>query len=296
MTSVSLRQWVQGARPQTLQLGIAPILLAVAAISIIEPLWYAHWLILSLCLLTAIFLQIGVNFANDYSDGIRGTDANRVGPLRLVGSGLVAPHIVRNAAVLFLGLAAITGISVIAMNGEWWLVSIGILSLAAAWFYTGGRRPYGYMPLGEVMVLLFFGLVPVGGTMYVTIGTVTQEGWLLGLASGLFAAAVLLTNNLRDREKDALHNKRTLSVRIGSRATRAIYALCMVAPFALALPFLASFPAVFGVYLLFVALTIPAILQLYAATTPFALVSVLKRTLLISLIYAAYITLCLLLA
>lgn len=215
--SLSVREWLIGARLRTLPLALAPLVLGAGS---------AHWaqrfdlVVFLLCVVVALGLQIGVNFANDYSDGIRGTDDARVGPQRLTGSGAVAPTKVRNAAFLFFGIAALAGGVVIVVSGLWWLVVVGVFALIAAWFYTGGKNPYGYRGFGEGVVFLFFGLVATVGTAAVMVGEIPGETWFTGSAAGFFASAVLLVNNIRDRETDAAAGKKTLAVRLGDRASR----------------------------------------------------------------------------
>jgi 1,4-dihydroxy-2-naphthoate octaprenyltransferase len=226
--SVSVREWLIGARLRTLPLALAPLVLGAGS---------AHWaerfdlVMFLLCVVVALGLQIGVNFANDYSDGIRGTDDARVGPQRLTGSGAVAPTKVRNAAFLFFGIAALAGGVVIAVSGLWWLVVVGVLALIAAWFYTGGKNPYGYRGFGEGVVFLFFGLVATVGTAAVMVGEIPGETWFTGSAAGFFAAAVLLVNNIRDRETDAVAGKKTLAVRLGDKASRWFLVVMLLMPY-----------------------------------------------------------------
>jgi 1,4-dihydroxy-2-naphthoate polyprenyltransferase len=226
--SVSVRDWIAGARLRTLPLALAPLALGAGS---------AHWaqrfdlVVFLLCVVVALGLQIGVNFANDYSDGIRGTDDARVGPQRLTGSGAVAPTKVRNAAFLFFGIAALAGGVVIAVSGLWWLVVVGVLALIAAWFYTGGKNPYGYRGFGEGVVFLFFGLVATVGTAAVMVGEIPGETWFTGSAAGFFAAAVLLVNNIRDRETDAVAGKKTLAVRLGDKASRWFLVVMLLMPY-----------------------------------------------------------------
>ena len=175
-----------------------------------------------LALIVSLALQVGVNLANDYSDGIRGTDAQRVGPLRLVGSGLVAPHVVKRAAFLCFGVAGLAGL-VIAANTTWWLVAVGVACIAAAWFYTGGPRPYGYAGFGEVFVFVFFGLVATVGTAFAATGMFDTWALLPGTAVGILATQLLIINNLRDIPTDVVSGKRTLAVRMGDVATRRLY-------------------------------------------------------------------------
>ncbi len=192
---------------------------------------WAHaevWWKAGLALLVSLLLQIGVNYANDYSDGVRGTDDDRVGPMRLVGSGTATPGAVKRAAFLSLGAAAVVGLVLAATTG-WWLVAVGALSILAAWFYTGGSRPYGYLGLGEVMVFVFFGLVAVLGTTYVQVhGVVTEvspwpAAWCAAIGVGALACAILVANNLRDIPTDTEAGKRTLAVVLGDRRTRSLY-------------------------------------------------------------------------
>jgi len=222
------RHWVQGARLRTLPLAVSPVLLGSAS-----AVWanaFDGWLFL-LCLVVSLSLQVGVNYANDYSDGIRGTDAYRVGPQRLTGSGLVAPDAVKRAALLSFGVAVVAGLAIVGLTGLWWLLVVGAAALLAAWRYTGGRRPYGYAGLGEVVVFVFFGLVATTGTAGVMVGEIPFETWLSGSAAGFFAAAVLLVNNLRDIDQDSKAAKRTLAVMMGPRNTRLVLMLLLVMPY-----------------------------------------------------------------
>jgi 1,4-dihydroxy-2-naphthoate octaprenyltransferase len=177
-----------------------------------------------LALVVSLALQVGVNYANDYSDGIRGTDAERVGPMRLVGSGAASPTAVKRAAFVAFGVAAVAGL-VLAATTAWWLVAVGVACVVAAWFYTGGSRPYGYMALGEVMVFVFFGLVAVVGTTYVQTESWEPGALWAGVGIGALACAILVVNNLRDIPTDREVGKRTLAVVLGDERTRALYAL-----------------------------------------------------------------------
>ena len=217
----SIGEWVGGARPRTLPAAIAPV--AVGAGLGAWALAFDGWRVL-LALVVAVALQIGVNYANDYSDGIRGTDEKRVGPVRLVGQGLAAPRAVKRAAWASFAVAVVAGLALVVLTGEWWLLLVGVASVAAAWLYTGGPRPYGYAGLGEVFVFVFFGLVPVVFTAYVQILTITVSAVVGGIGVGLLSCAILITNNLRDIPGDTVAGKRTLAVRIGDRATRVLYA------------------------------------------------------------------------
>jgi 1,4-dihydroxy-2-naphthoate octaprenyltransferase len=205
-----------------------------------------------LALVVAVALVVGVNYANDYSDGIRGTDDERVGPMRLVGSRLAAPTAVRNAAFLCFSVAALAGLTLVSLTRQWWLVAVGAVCIAGAWFYTGGRRPYGYAGLGEVAVFVFFGPVAVLGTT-VTQSSGTQSGTVSALAIvgavgvGLLACAVLVVNNLRDIPSDTLAGKRTLAVALGDRDTRRLYVACVLVPLGLsAMAGIRSWPMLLG--------------------------------------------------
>ncbi|HEY0237461.1 MAG TPA: 1,4-dihydroxy-2-naphthoate polyprenyltransferase [Friedmanniella sp.] len=213
-------QWVEGARPRTLPAAISPV---VAATGLAAFDGRAAWVAALLALVVSLALQVGVNFANDYSDGIRGTDADRVGPLRLVGSGLARPKAVRAAAFTSFAVAGVAGLVLVLLTGHWWLLAVGAASVLAAWYYTGGRRPYGYRGLGEAFVFVFFGLVAVGGTGYVQTGNVTVALLLTGVWVGALTTAILVANNLRDLRGDALAGKRTLATRLGDRQTRVFY-------------------------------------------------------------------------
>lgn len=184
-------------------------------------------------LVVAVALQVGTNYANDYSDGIRGTDETRVGPVRLVASGLKAPAEVRRAALFTFTIAGAAGLALAAAAG-WWLLAVGAACLAAGWLYTGGPRPYGYLGLGEAFVFVFFGLVATAGTAYVQLATLTALAVAAAVPVGLLAVALLVVNNLRDIPTDGISGKRTLAVRAGAPATRLLYTACLLIPFAFA--------------------------------------------------------------
>jgi len=231
-------QWVEGARPRTLPAAVSPVLAGSGAAAHADAFVSAKAL---LALLVALALQVGVNYANDYSDGIRGTDADRVGPLRLVGSGATSPEAVRRAAFGCFGVAAVAGLVLAATSG-WWLLGVGAVAIAAAWFYTGGSRPYGYRGFGEVFVFCFFGLVAVCGTTYVQAGAVTWPSLLAGVAVGALACAILVANNLRDIPTDAVAGKRTLAVVLGDRGTRSLYVALLAVSFAVLAVLVAESP------------------------------------------------------
>jgi 1,4-dihydroxy-2-naphthoate octaprenyltransferase len=216
----TLAEWVEGARPRTLPAALAPVL-AGSAVA-----WFEGGFVLllaGLALVVALALQVGVNYANDYSDGIRGTDVARVGPLRLVGSGVAMPTHVRAVAFACFGVAALAGVAVVVLTGHWWLLAVGAAAIAAAWYYTGGSRPYGYLGLGELFVFIFFGLVAVAGTVYIQLGLVTQATWWTAIAIGALACAILVANNLRDLEGDRAVGQRTLATRLGDAGTRRFF-------------------------------------------------------------------------
>jgi 1,4-dihydroxy-2-naphthoate polyprenyltransferase len=218
-------EWVQGARPRTLGAAVAPVVVATALASIERStLWWRA----AGALVVALALQIGVNYANDYSDGVRGTDANRRGPLRLTATGVATPRAVRTAALLAFSVAAVAGLA-LSVAVDLRLLVVGAASIAAAALYTGGPRPYGYSGLGEVAVLCFFGVVATLGTVYVQLERVPAPAWSAAFAVGLPAVAILLANNLRDIETDRVAGKRTLAVRIGAPRTRQLFAGCLAA-------------------------------------------------------------------
>ncbi|MDT7562823.1 MAG: 1,4-dihydroxy-2-naphthoate polyprenyltransferase [Pseudonocardiales bacterium] len=222
-----MAQWVQGARPRTLPNAVAPVLVGTGAAigtGAVRPGFAL------LALLVAVAMVIGVNYANDYSDGTRGTDDDRVGPLRLVGSGVAAPSAVRSMAFGWLGLAVLAGVVLVALSGKWWLLIVGAVCVLGAWFYTGGKHPYGYLGLGEVAVFLFFGPVAVLGTAYVQSGPPGALSLIGAIGVGMLSCSVLVANNLRDIESDEEVGKRTLAVLLGDRDTRRLYAALVGIP------------------------------------------------------------------
>ncbi len=222
-----MNKWILGARPRTLPAAIAPVVVATSLVGA-----DINWFRALLALKVAVWLQIGVNFANDYSDGVKGTDADRVGPIRLVGSGLASAQSVKNAAFISFGIASIAG-TWLALLTTPLLILIGISSIAAAWGYTGGKDPYGYKGLGDLSVFLFFGVVATMGTYYAQTEELTLLSFIVSVPMGALSCAILSINNLRDRPKDELVGKRTVAVRIGDRNARRMYvALLILAHFA----------------------------------------------------------------
>ena len=212
-----MNKWILGARPRTLPAAIAPVVVATA---LAGPDF--NWFRAALALKVAVWLQIGVNFANDYSDGVKGTDADRVGPTRLVASGMATASAVKTAAIVCFAIASIAG-AWLALLTSPWLILIGVISIAAAWGYTGGKNPYGYKGLGELSVFLFFGVVATMGTYYAQTEQITLLSFIVSIPMGALSCAILAINNLRDRPKDALVGKLTVAVRIGDRNARLMY-------------------------------------------------------------------------
>jgi len=217
----SLGLWIAGARPKTLPAAIAPVLVGGACV-VVDESSHRNWLNLAGALLVSLALQIAVNFANDYSDGIRGTDKNRVGPLRLVGSGSKSPVAVKRAAIAAFAVAAIVGL-LLAVSTTLWLLVVGVLCLASGWFYTGGKHPYGYLGLGEIFVFVFFGVVATVGSTFVVTQRISGLSFLASVVVGCLACALLAVNNLRDIDGDNAVGKRTLAVRLGDSGARIFY-------------------------------------------------------------------------
>ena len=277
-----VRLWVEGARLRTLPLAVSPIAVGAGAAAAAKSFDLGLTL---LALAVALFLQIGVNFANDYSDGIRGTDANRVGPLRLTGSKSVRPQSVKFVAFGFFGLAALAGLVIVLLTQNWWFIPIGIACIIAAWFYTGGKSPYGYSGFGEIAVFVFFGLVATYGTAYIQITGFDLNALLGGIAVGMFASAVLMVNNIRDIDTDRHVGKRTLAVKVGKTWAKAIYYALIWSPFFILLPYLFIYPATIFA-LGSILLVIPATLMVAKAEGPADLILALKITSFASLAFA----------
>ncbi|WP_460828724.1 1,4-dihydroxy-2-naphthoate polyprenyltransferase [Nocardioides hungaricus] len=278
-------QWLAGARPRTLPAAVSPVL---AGTGVAAYAGQSVWWKALLALVVSLALQVAVNYANDYSDGVRGTDADRVGPMRLVGSGAATPRAVKRAAFLAFGVAGAAGI-VLAATTAWWLVLVGLVSALAAWFYTGGSRPYGYLGLGEVMVFVFFGLVAVVGTAYVQTETWEWAALAAAVGVGALACAILVANNLRDIPTDTVAGKRTLAVQLGDRRTRLLYALLVVlaAAAVVAVAAVTSWCALIG--LGFLVLAVPAARTVLGGATGPGLVPVLQETGLAELLWAALV-------
>ena len=217
-----MNKWILGARPRTLPAAIAPVVVASALAGT-----DFNWFRAALALKVGVWLQIGVNYANDYSDGVKGTDENRVGPTRLVASGLASAKAVKNAAFISFAIASVAGLWLSLLTSPL-LILIGMLAIAAAWGYTGGKNPYGYSGLGEVSVFTFFGLVATMGTYYVQTESVTALSFIVAIPMGALSCAILAVNNIRDRAQDELVGKRTLSVRLGDRKARHLYVSLLV--------------------------------------------------------------------
>ncbi len=277
-------EWIAGARPKTLPAAIAPVLVGTAFAG-----YNANAVNFFLALVVGVALQVGVNYANDYSDGIKGTDKDRVGPMRLVGSGAATPEAVKRAALIAIAIAAIAGVS-LAARSSWILIALGALSIIAAWTYTGGPKPYGYFALGEVSVFIFFGLVATLGTYFAHVGSLSFEVLLASFAMGCLACAILVLNNLRDLEKDKLAGKITLAVKIGHSQTRRFYQALLFTPLLIAI---ALVPTSF--YFLLAFLALPQILKVTASirtgASGSALIELLERTGKIQIIYSIAISL-----
>lgn len=244
-----MNKWLIGARPKTLPAAVAPVAVATALAGN-----EASFIPALLALIVSLSLQIGVNYANDYSDGIRGTDAERVGPIRITASGLATPTSVKSAAFISFGIGAVAGLALAAMT-SWWLIAVGLAAIAAAWGYTGGKNPYGYMGLGELFVFIFFGVVATVGTFYVQTEMITLDSILISISMGSFACALLAINNIRDRALDAPAGKKTLAVRLGDRRARYFFAALI------SLGYLATF-ALGNFWVLLTLLTLPLSLPL----------------------------------
>jgi 1,4-dihydroxy-2-naphthoate polyprenyltransferase len=279
----TLSQWVEGARPRTLPAAVAPVLVGTGAASALDMANTANAL---LALLVSLSLQVGVNYANDYSDGIRGTDRERVGPVRLVGQGLANPENVKLAAILSFAGSALFGLALVALSGAFVILLAGAASIAAAWFYTGGKRPYGYSGLGEAFVFVFFGLVATLGTTYTQAHTISPASIASAVGVGAIASAILVANNLRDIPTDRSHGKRTLAVRLGDARTRRLYAALLAVALAAVVVTGVSHPTALVALLSFV-MAYPLLRRVLGGELGKDLVPVLSGTGRFELVYAA---------
>ncbi len=279
------RDWLAGTRPRTLPAAVVPVLIGTGvAIGYGK---FSAWRAV-LALIVALALQIGVNYANDYSDGIRGSDTHRVGPTRLVAAGLAPARQVLAAAFACFFCACVAGL-VLAIFTSWWLILVGTGAVGAAWFYTGGSRPYGYRGLGEVAVFAFFGLAAVAGTAYVQMATLSWLGLIAALPAGLLSCALLMINNLRDIGSDTDVGKRTLAVRLGDLRSRTVYVACLLVPFVIALAVTPARPLT-ALTLLALPLVLGPIRAVRSGTAGPALIRTLGQTGRLQLAFGAALT------
>ena len=279
-------QWLAGARPRTLPAAVVPVAVGTGvAVEAGDAVWWKALL----ALVVSLAMQVGVNYANDYSDGVRGTDDVRVGPLRLVGSKVAAPEQVKLAALTSLGVGAAAGL-VLAATTSWWLLAVGVAAVAAAWGYTGGSKPYGYRALGELAVFVFFGLVAVVGTTYVQTEEVTGLAVAAAIPVGMLACALLVINNLRDAPVDAGVGKKTLAVVLGDARTRWLYTVLLFGPLLFALGLAVAHPWT-AIAILALPVAAPAVRAVRNGAAGPALIAVLGRTGMTQLAYGALLTL-----
>ena len=267
------REWLAGTRPRTLPAAVVPVLIG-SGVALGYHRFSASRALLAL--VVALALQVGVNYANDYSDGVRGSDERRVGPVRLVAAGLAPPRQVLFAALAGFFVAGVAGLVLAAMT-SWWLLAVGAACIAAAWFYTGGPKPYGYNGLGEVFVFLCFGVVAVAGTAYVQMKAFSWLGLAASVPAGLLACALLMVNNLRDIRTDTLAGKRTLAVMLGDARSRVAYVLTLLVPFGVA-ALLAFFRPLTLIVVLVLPLARPPVLAVRAGASGPALIKALGQT------------------
>ncbi|MFF5206279.1 1,4-dihydroxy-2-naphthoate polyprenyltransferase [Streptosporangium sp. NPDC000396] len=279
-------QWIAGARPRTLPNSIVPVVVGTGvAIGYGGAVWWRALL----ALFVALALQVGVNYANDYSDGVRGTDDRRVGPMRLVGSKAAAPREVLAAALGCFLAAAVAGLVLVVVTGAWWLLLIGAVSIAAAWFYTGGSRPYGYRALGEISVFVFFGLVAVAGTTFVQLEWLPWTALVASVPVGLLSCSMLVVNNLRDIVTDGPAGKRTMAVVLGDSRTRVLYTLCLTLPLVIALA-MAPWQPFAALAVLATPFAIPPMKIVRQGATGPALIAALQQTGRFQLVYGLLFT------
>jgi 1,4-dihydroxy-2-naphthoate octaprenyltransferase len=275
-------QWLEGARPRTLPMALAPVIIGSAAAFGLGSFRPVNAV---LAAVVSVLLQVGVNYANDYSDGIRGTDDERVGPLRLTGSGVAQPQQVKLAAFACFGLAMLAGLALVVLSQAWVLLLVGVGCIAAAWGYTGGKNPYGYLGLGDLFVFVFFGLVATLGTTYTQAGQLSGAAWIGAVSTGLIAVALLMANNVRDIPTDSVVGKRTLAVRLGDPAARISYVLMLAAAILLPVFLISDYPWGLLVLLLIPACLTPSRLMLKGDKGR-SLIPVLKQTGLINLAFS----------
>lgn len=275
-------QWIEGARLRTLPMAIAPVLIGSAAAFALDGFHLGRAV---LALFVALALQVGVNYSNDYSDGIRGTDDDRVGPLRLTGSGAAPARTVKAAAFACFGIAAVAGLGLIAWSGTWWLTVVGVLAIVAAWYYTGGQKPYGYRGLGEVFVFIFFGLVAVLGTTYTQALALSGPAWAGAVGCGLVSTALLMANNVRDIPTDRQTGKMTLAARLGDTPARWSYVAMVAVAIVLPLFFTGQYPWLWLVAITAAVAVRPSITMI-RSTERRDLIPVLKLTGILGLVYA----------
>ncbi|WP_260980132.1 1,4-dihydroxy-2-naphthoate polyprenyltransferase [Agrococcus jejuensis] len=273
--------WVAATRPRTMSMAIAPVAVGVGAAFAAQGY---HLGIALLALAVAVFLQMGVNVANDYSDGIRGTDVDRKGPRRITSSTAVDPKQVRTVAIVLLGLGAAAGVALAVVSQQWGLLLVGAVCVALAWLYTGGPRPYGYYGLGELVAFLVFGMIAVNGTVFATLGRWTEDSLVLGAAMGCFAAALMLVNNLRDLDSDRAAGKRTVPTLIGRVASKVLYGILMLVPFGILAIY--SLALAYGPFVLLVlVVAVPSIVIVAMGRTTRDFVTALGLTSLTTLLY-----------
>ena len=281
-------QWLAGARPRTLPAAVVPVAVGTGvAVEAGDAVWWKALL----ALIVSLAMQVGVNYANDYSDGVRGTDDVRVGPLRLVGSKVAAPEQVKLAAFASFGVGAVAG-TVLAATSSWWLVAVGIAAVAAAWGYTGGKNPYGYRALGELSVFVFFGLVAVVGTTYAQTEDLSGLAFAASVPIGMLACALLVVNNLRDAPVDAGVGKKTLAVVLGDQRTRLLYVALLYGPLVIAVALAVAHPWT-PIAVAALPVAVPAVRAVRNGAVGPALIPVLVRTGKVQLAYGALLTLAL---
>ena len=288
----TISQWVAGARLRTLPIVIAPVVIGTAAA--VGPDGRVHWVRALLALLVGLLLQVGVNYSNDYSDGIRGTDQERVGPMRLTGSGAAAPKAVRNAAFGCFGLAAVFGLELVIISAAWPLLLVGVAAIFAAWGYTGGKNPYGYRGWGDVYVFIFFGLVATMGTTYTQINRITEASLVGAIGTGLIGTALLMANNVRDIPTDKPVGKMTLAVRLGDQLARISYVVMIAVAVVLPVLLTNTYHWMWLTLVTFLVAVRPCWLML-RETDLSKLVPVLKQTGILNMAYALMFTLAVLL-